>query len=80
MTRDEAFALIRKNLVEIFEIDEAQITPDAKLMDDLELDSIDAVDMMVQIQEETGQKVTPEEFETIVTVDDLVTLVHKLHG
>lgn len=78
MTRDEAYAEISKNLMEIFEIPEEDISADAKLMDDLGLDSIDAVDMMVQLQETTGQKVTPEQFENVVTVENLVTLVIEL--
>ncbi len=78
MTKDEAYAEISKNLIEIFEISEAEIKPEAKLMDDLGLDSIDAVDMMVQLQETTGQKVSPEQFENVVTVDDLVGLVIEL--
>ncbi len=78
MNKEEAFAEIRKNLIEIFEIPEDDIKEDAKLMDDLGLDSIDAVDMMVQLQETTGQKVSPEQFENVVTVDDLVALVIEL--
>ncbi|WP_018996633.1 acyl carrier protein [Hirschia maritima] len=78
MNKEEAFAEIRKNLIEIFEIPEDDIKQDAKLMDDLGLDSIDAVDMMVQLQETTGQKVSPEQFENVVTVDDLVALVIEL--
>ncbi len=78
MNKEEAFAEIRKNLIEIFEIPEDDIKEDAKLMDDLGLDSIDAVDMMVQLQETTGQKVSPEQFENVVTVEDLVALVIEL--
>ncbi len=80
MTKDEAFQLVSRNLVDIFEIEAAEIQPQALLQDDLNLDSIDAVDMMVQLQEETGKKVTPEQFETIKTVEDLVQLVQDLHG
>jgi len=80
MTRDEAFEVIRTDLVEIFEIEENEIRPDATLIDDLGLDSIDGVDMMVRLQERTGKKVTPDQFENVRTVDDLVDLVALLHS
>ena len=80
MTREEAYQSISGHLIEIFEINPDDIKPDAKLVDDLELDSIDAVDMMVQLQEETGKKVSPEQFENAVTVGDLADLVCELHG
>lgn len=79
MTRDEARKLIDHYLTDIFEIEPESITSDAKLQEDLNLDSIDAVDMMVQLQESTGKKVTPEQFEKVVVVDDLVSLVQELH-
>ena len=78
MTYEDAFERIKANLIEIFEIEPDAITANARLQEDLELDSIDAVDMMVQLQNETGQKVTPEQFETVKTVDDLVKLVCAL--
>jgi len=73
-----AYAEVKSVLVEIFEIDPELVTPEAKLMDDLGLDSIDGVDMMVQFQEKTGKKVTPAQFESIVTVKDLADLVDEL--
>lgn len=79
MEREEAFNLVKNDLIELFEIDEADITPDADLVDDLGLDSIDGVDMMVRIQERTGEKVTPEQFEEVRAVSNLVDLVLELH-
>ncbi|WP_084419739.1 acyl carrier protein [Henriciella litoralis] len=79
-TRDEAYKMIKSDLIEIFEIDEADIKPDATLMDDLGLDSIDGVDMMVRMQERTGKKVTPDQFENVRTINDLVDLVQTLNS
>ena len=78
MTREEIIARIRTVLVESFEIPEARVTLEAKLMDDLELDSIDAIDMAVQIQEMTGVRVDEEELRQLRTVGDTVDLVAKL--
>jgi acyl carrier protein len=80
MTTDEAYRQIVAYLTGTFEIPESDIHPDAKLMDDLNLDSIDAVDLMVKLQETTGKKVSPDQFETIRTVGDLVVLVQSLHA
>ncbi|MDZ4759897.1 MAG: acyl carrier protein [Alphaproteobacteria bacterium] len=80
MTPQEAYAEILAYLTGAFEIPAADIHPDARLMDDLNLDSIDAVDLMVKLQESTGRKVTPDQFENVRTVGDLVTLVQTLHA
>ena len=78
MTADEAYREVFTYLTGVFEIPAADIRPDANLKDDLDLDSIDAVDLMVKLQETTGQKVTPQQFETVRTVQDLVALVQAL--
>lgn len=76
--KDETYKEVVGYLTDDFEIPAEQIHPDAKLQDDLELDSIDAVDLMVKFQEATGKKVTPDQFEGIETVRDLVVLVETL--
>ncbi len=75
MGNESGFNMIKADLIEIFEIDESLITMDANLMEDLGLDSIDGVDMMVRLQERTGKKITPEQFENVKTVKDVVNLI-----
>ncbi|NCH64367.1 acyl carrier protein [Cronobacter turicensis] len=65
-------------LVKLFEIDPADITPQARLYEDLELDSIDAVDMVVHLQKKTGKKIKPEVFKSVRTVQDVVDAVERL--
>ena len=65
-------------LVKLFEIDPQEIKPEARLYDDLELDSIDAVDMIVHLQKKTGKKIKPEEFKAVRTVQDVVDAVERL--
>lgn len=65
-------------LVKLFEVDPSAITPEARLYEDLELDSIDAVDMIVQLQKKTGKKIKPEEFKAVRTVQDVVDAVERL--
>lgn len=65
-------------LHEQFEIDPDQVTPDARLYEDLDLDSIDAVDLVIRLQEMTGKKIKPEEFREVRTVGDIEKAVQRL--
>lgn len=62
-------------LVEMFEVSPEQITREARLFEDLDLDSIDAVDLIVKLQDLTGRKFKPEEFKSVRTVGDLIDRV-----
>lgn len=65
-------------LVKLFELDPQDIHPQARLYEDLELDSIDAIDMIVHLQKKTGTKIKPEEFKAVRTVQDVVDAVERL--
>lgn len=68
-------------LGELFEVPSDSITPDTKLYDDLDIDSIDAVDLAVRLQEITGKKLEAAAFKEIRTVGDVVEAVdHLLNG
>lgn len=74
MTRDEALACIRELMVDLFELDPARIVPEARLVDDLELDSIDAIDMIAKLHELTGERADESALKAIRTVGDVVDL------
>ena len=77
----EVLERIRSTLVELFELDPAAITPEARLNEDLEIDSIDVVDLMDEVHKYTGRKATAEDFRSVRTVGDLVTVMQRLlHG
>ncbi len=63
---------------ELFEIESSDITPESTLIEDLDIDSIDAVDMAVKLNELTGQKIQPDEFKHMSTVQDVVEVVFRL--
>ena len=65
-------------LVKVFEIDPQDIKPEARLYEDLELDSIDAIDMIVHLQKKIGKKIKPEDFKTVRTVQDVVDAADRL--
>ncbi|EMH4164593.1 acyl carrier protein [Pluralibacter gergoviae] len=62
----------------LFEINPEDVKPESRLYEDLELDSIDAVDMIVHLQKKTGKKIKPEEFKAVRTVQDVVDAVGRL--
>jgi len=77
-TKDEVLEQIQAALVELFEIEPGRITLAARLNEDLEIDSIDAVDLLDRLRRQTGRKISAEEFRTVRTVGDLVDAVYAL--
>lgn len=77
-TREEIFDTLRDALVELFELDAERITPEANLYQDLEIDSIDAVDLIDHIKRQTGKKLAAEKFKAVRTVGDVVEAVLQL--
>ena len=69
---------IRHIMLEMFEIEEELVTLDARLNEDLDFDSIDAVDMIVKLKEITGKALKPEDFKNARTINDVVEAVFKL--
>jgi acyl carrier protein len=78
MERDAILAHIRTTMVALFDTPPEAITPDARLVEDIDLDSIDAIDLIVKLQELTGRKMKPEDFKTVRTVSDVVDRVYNL--
>ena len=72
MDSDELFLRIKGILVDQFEVDPAAVTLDANLYEELEIDSIDAVDLLVQLKEMTGKKISPEVFKDVRTIRDVL--------
>ena len=77
-SREEIFATLRDALVELFELDAERVTLEANLYQDLEIDSIDAVDLIDHIKRQTGKKIAAEEFKAVRTVGDVVEAVYRL--
>ncbi|WP_434626430.1 acyl carrier protein [Pseudomonas sp. Z1-14] len=77
-TRDDIFNILRAALVELFELDPDHVTLEANLYQDLEIDSIDAVDLIDHIKRQTGKKIAAEEFKSVRTVNDVVEAVYRL--
>ena len=77
-TKEEILAAIADVLEKDFELDRARLVPAARLFEDLDLDSIDAVDLVVRLQQQTGLKVKAEDFKAIRTLGDVVDVIARL--
>ena len=77
-TKEDVFAKLQEILVDLFEIEESDITLEANFYEELDIDSIDAVDLVVKLKEITGKKIQPEEFKSARTVQDVVDAVYGL--
>lgn len=78
MTKTELFERIVGILNDSFEIAPERITPEARLYEDLDIDSIDAVDLIVQLKPLLGRNLQPEAFKSVRIVQDVVDTVHAL--
>jgi acyl carrier protein len=78
MTKDDIFIKLKELLVTEFELDPEAVKPDSLLYTDLDLDSIDAVDMMVRMKEHVEGKIDPVLFKNARTVQDVVDVLYSL--
>jgi acyl carrier protein len=78
LTQDEVLDRIRATLVELFDLPAEKVVPQARLFQDLEIDSIDVVDLMDHVRRHTGRKVSAEDFRSVRTVGDLVAVMQRL--
>jgi acyl carrier protein len=74
----DAYGYVRDLLTGQFDVPAEDIRPDASLSEDLGIDSIDAVDMIVHMREVTGERITPERFKSVRTVQDVVDIVDRV--
>ena len=77
MKQEEIFEILKSALVQLFEIDEAKITPQTRIYEDLQIDSIDAIDLIDHITRTTGHRLMPEDFKNVKTLEDIVNAVAK---
>ena len=78
MTDEQILEKLKEILAESFEISPERVVPEAKLFAELDLDSIDAVDLAIKLQEMTGKRIKPEDFKTVRTVGDVIGIDHLL--
>ena len=78
MTRDDILRRVVEILHKTFEIDPSRVALESRLQDDLDIDSIDAVDLIVQMRALVGRRLQPEAFKSVRTIGDVVDALHSL--
>jgi acyl carrier protein len=77
MSRGEHFERVKDVMVKRFGLEEEQVTRAAHLVDDLELDSLDWVELIVVLERETGQEISENELKAVHTVEDILDLIDR---
>lgn len=77
MTQEEIIERTNGFLIEEFEVEPDDISPEANLKETLQLDSLDYVDLVVEIESNFGFKVNPEDFKDLHTFDDFYSYIAK---
>lgn len=77
MQKEEIIKIVNEFLIDEFELEDSQLKPTALLKDDLEIESLDFVDIAVVIEKEFGVKVKGEEMTGVRTLDDLYTYIQQ---
>jgi acyl carrier protein len=80
MSREEIFNVVRNALVELFELEPPAVVPEARFDDDLEIDSIDAVDLIDHLSRKFERRVSPRDFRAVRTVQDLIDTIERLQA
>ncbi len=78
MSKDEIYVWVVDLLAEMFELNKAELSPQSNLYEDLDIDSIDAVDLAVKLKQLTGKRLQPEVFKNIRTISDVVDALSDL--
>jgi acyl carrier protein len=77
-SRSEILREIQRMMKELFELDPARVQPDARLIEDLELDSLDAIDLAVKVEETTGMALDEKRIHQLRTIDDVIVALEAL--
>ena len=75
MKDQEILERIEQVLMEEFEIEADAVSLEASLYEDLDIDSIDAVDLIVRLKELSGERIPPDQFKNVRTIGDIVKVV-----
>lgn len=77
-SRDQIVSKIAAIVEELFEVPATEVRLESKLADDLDLDSIDSVDLIVQLEQFVGRRVEPAQFKGVRTIGDVVQIVERI--
>lgn len=76
--KENILAQVRDTLVDLFELEPEEIVPEARLYEDLDIDSIDAVDLLVDLKKTINVEISPSQFKQVRTIQDVVDVLAEL--
>ena len=74
------FEQVKETMVETLNCDEEKIVPEASIADDLNIDSLDAVELVMALEEKLGVRIPDQELENLKQVKDTVACIEKYRG
>lgn len=77
-SREEILRHTQTVLVDLFEVDQDQLSEDAKLYDDLDIDSIDTIDLLIELKRFVKQDIDAQQFKDVRTIGDVVNVIDRL--
>ncbi len=76
MSKDETLEKLKEVLTTGFGLRDEQVVPAARLVEDLDLDSLDSFDLVVRLEQETGEEIKEDELKSIQTIQDILDVIH----
>jgi len=77
-TKEQIVEHLHQALIRLFEIEPERLIPEAKLYDDLDVDSIDTIDLLIELKAIINAEVDAKTFSDAVTIDDVATIIHEI--
>ena len=77
-TKEQIVEHLHKALIELFEIEPERLVPQAKLYEDLDVDSIDTIDLLIELKALINADIDAKTFSDAVTIDDVATIIHNI--
>ncbi len=77
-SKQEVLDHINGVLIELFEIEEEKLVPEARLYDDLDIDSIDTIDLLIELKKFVGKDIDADAFIDARTIDEVAEIIHKM--
>jgi acyl carrier protein len=77
MTKEEIFLGLKDTLVSTFELEEEKVTMEANIVTDLDLDSIDIMDLIAELRRKVKCSFTADDYKQVRTVGDIVDVIYN---
>jgi len=77
-SKEDILKHLNSVLIELFEIEEEKLVPEAKLHEDLDIDSIDTIDLLIELKGYVDKEIDGQSFIDCKTIDDVAEIIHKM--